>query len=138
DAASTMRSQGARALLQAGARVAAQHDLAFTPPDGDIDLLAEHVEAGGVQQQPLVRQGERLVSVLFADVRQFTAMAQQQAPAELADRVATFQRLALLAVERHHGILDKFAGDAVMATFNAAGWHVDHAEHALEVALTLV
>ena len=82
--------------------------------------------------------GERLVTVLFADVRGFTELSAQRAPADIADRIATLQRWALLAVDRHHGIVDKFAGDAVMATFNATGWHVDHTRHALEVAIALV
>jgi class 3 adenylate cyclase/tetratricopeptide (TPR) repeat protein len=82
--------------------------------------------------------GERLVTVLFADVRGFTELSAQRAPADIADRIATLQRWTLLAVERHHGIVDKFAGDAVMATFNATGWHVDHTRHALEVAVALV
>jgi adenylate cyclase len=93
-----------------------------------------------VEQPParFDRTGERLVSVLFADVRGFTALSERSAPADMADRIATFQRWALLAVERNHGVVDKFAGDAVMATFNAAGWHVNHTQEALEVATTLV
>jgi class 3 adenylate cyclase len=40
-------------------------------------------------------------------------------------------------VRRRSGIIDKFAGDAVMATFNAAGARVDHTVLALEAALAL-
>jgi class 3 adenylate cyclase len=46
-------------------------------------------------------------------------------------------RLARVAVERGHGIIDKFAGDAVMATFNASGSRVNHTFDALEAALAL-
>lgn len=94
--------------------------------------------APGPPQERFDRTGERLVSVLFVDVRGFTALSERSAPADMADRIATFQRWALLAVERKHGVIDKFAGDAVMATFNAAGWHVNHAQDALDVATTLV
>ncbi|HKR98794.1 MAG TPA: adenylate/guanylate cyclase domain-containing protein, partial [Candidatus Dormibacteraeota bacterium] len=86
--------------------------------------------------QPLT--GERLVTVLFADIRGFTELTEHDAPAAMADRLAAFHRLAALAVERQHGIVDKFAGDAVMATFNASGWHVDHAEHAFDTALRIL
>jgi adenylate cyclase len=46
-------------------------------------------------------------------------------------------RLARVAVERRQGIIDKFAGDAVMATFNISGTSTDHTADALEAALAL-
>jgi adenylate cyclase len=41
-------------------------------------------------------------------------------------------------VSHRHGIVDKFAGDAVMATFNATGTRTDHAVQALDAALALL
>jgi adenylate cyclase len=81
--------------------------------------------------------GERLVTVLFADVRGYTALTQAQAPGEMAERIGTFQRWARDEIGRHRGLIDKFAGDAVMATFNVSGRSVDHALHALQVAIAL-
>jgi class 3 adenylate cyclase len=81
--------------------------------------------------------GERLVTVMFADVRGYTAIVGGRAPAETVDLVSTYQRWAALEVERHLGVVDKFAGDAVMATFNISGNQVDHAAHALQTALAL-
>src|SRR5204862_3441546 len=83
------------------------------------------------------RAGERLVTSMFADVRGYTAMASATAPAELAERIETLHRWAAAEVSRHHGFVDKFAGDAVMATFNATGTRLDHATEALEAALAL-
>lgn len=81
--------------------------------------------------------GERLVTVLFADIRGYSALAASVAPEELAERMASLYRLARAEVERHYGIVDKFAGDAVMATFNVAGSRLDHSAHALEAAFAL-
>jgi class 3 adenylate cyclase/tetratricopeptide (TPR) repeat protein len=81
--------------------------------------------------------GERLVSVLFADVRGYTSMTNQRVPAEIAADIAKLQRWAAAEVERHRGIVDKFAGDAVMATFNVSGMSVDHAVHALQTAVAI-
>ena len=81
--------------------------------------------------------GERLVTVLFSDVRGYTAMAGSVAPADLADRISALQRWAVVEVERHHGVLDKFAGDALMATFNVSGASVDHCLHALQTAFAI-
>jgi len=85
-----------------------------------------------------VATGERMVTVLFADVRGFTALAGEVAPADLSDRVAALQRWATQEVERRHGIVDKFAGDAVMATFNVSGQSVDHTLQALRAAVAII
>src|SRR5438552_3889382 len=82
--------------------------------------------------------GERMVSILFADVRGYSRLAGETAPAELADRIASLQRWATHEVERRHGIVDKFAGDAVMATFNVSGQSVDHALQALRAAIAII
>ena len=74
---------------------------------------------------------------LFADVRGYTGLAQAAAPAANAEVLATLHRLAVTEVGRRHGIVDKFAGDAVMATFNATGARLDHTELAAEAALAL-
>jgi class 3 adenylate cyclase len=81
--------------------------------------------------------GERLVTVLFADVRGYSALSRSAVPAEMAEKIATFQRWAADEVGRHRGLVDKFAGDAVMATFNVSGATVDHAQHAVQCAIAL-
>jgi class 3 adenylate cyclase/tetratricopeptide (TPR) repeat protein len=86
----------------------------------------------------MIATGERLVTVLFADVRGYTRITAQLAPAELADRIGTFQRWVRHELERRHGVVDKFAGDAVMATFNVGGVSIDHTVHALQAALAIV
>jgi class 3 adenylate cyclase len=85
----------------------------------------------------LARAGERFVTSMFADVRGYTELTSATAPAELSDRIQTLHRWAAAEVGRHHGFVDKFAGDAVMATFNATGTRVDHATEALESALAV-
>ena len=81
--------------------------------------------------------GERLVTVLFADVRGYTEMTAQRTPDKMADLVAALQRWATREVDRHFGLIDKFAGDAVMATFNVSGDRIDHCRHALQAAIAL-
>ena len=85
----------------------------------------------------LAQAGERLVTMLFADVRGYTALSTVTPPADLAERIGTLHRWAAAEVNRQHGFVDKFAGDAVMATFNATGTRLDHALEALEAALAL-
>ncbi len=85
----------------------------------------------------VVPAGERLVTTLFADVRGYTDLSASDTPAEVAERMAALYRFAKATVEHHGGIVDKFAGDAVMASFNVSGRSVAHGVDALEAALTL-
>jgi class 3 adenylate cyclase len=85
----------------------------------------------------IVKAGERLITSMFADVRGYTAMTAATPPADMAERITTLYRWATAEVGRHHGFVNKFAGDAVMATFNATGAHVEHVREALEAALAL-
>jgi class 3 adenylate cyclase len=51
--------------------------------------------------------------------------------------MTTLHRWAAAEVGKRQGVVDKFAGDAVMATFNATGARLDHAMQALDAALAL-
>src|SRR5262249_10288810 len=77
---------------------------------------AEPPAGDGIPEE-LVDVGERLVTSFFADVRGYTGIAAASAPADIADRLGALHRWASAEVGRHHGFVDKFAGDAVMATF---------------------
>jgi class 3 adenylate cyclase len=102
----------------------------------DVPSFAEE---GPVQpaDTDVLPSGERLVTSMFADVRGYTPFASAASPHELADRITTLYRWAATEVGRRYGIVDKFAGDAVMATFNATGARIDHAVLALDAALAL-
>ena len=101
-----------------------------------LNIKLEEVEAPAKVAEPSAT-GERFVTVLFADVRGYTEMSRSTAPAVMADKIASLQRSAAREIARHHGTVDKFAGDAVMATFNVSGQSVDHASHALRAAMAM-
>jgi predicted ATPase/class 3 adenylate cyclase len=101
-------------------------------------LALRHIEAQATPAEPEILQpGERLVTSMFADVRGYTALTSKTAPADMHERITTLYRWAAKEVDRQHGFVDKFAGDAVMATFNATGTRLDHVKEALEAALAL-
>jgi adenylate cyclase len=76
-----------------------------------------------------------LVTVLFVDIRGYTAFAADAVPASLADRVGAFHRWAQAEIQAEGGLVDKFAGDAVMATFNVVSPRLDHPVAALRAAI---
>jgi class 3 adenylate cyclase len=120
----------ARLIIREAAE-AARGELAIEPP------VAPEEPAAAAPGMPVVPQGERLVTSLFADVRGYAELGASLTPGALAERMAMLYRLARVAVERRQGIVDKFAGDAVMATFNVSGTSTDHCVDAVEAALAL-
>jgi adenylate cyclase len=105
--------------------------------------LGVHIPSAVTQRElavppPIGVTGERMVSVLFADVRGYTELSGATAPDKMVDRIGSLQRWAAHEVARHNGIVDKFAGDAVMATFNVSGQSVDHTLQALLAAIAII
>lgn len=98
-------------------------------PDLVAQELAERNEVSGK-----IEAGRRTVTILFADIHGFAAMAEGQAPENIACLLQrVFGDLADV-VSAHHGTVDKFIGDAIMAIWNAPNDDPDHARHALDAA----
>jgi class 3 adenylate cyclase len=76
----------------------------------------------------------REVSILFADLRGFTALAEKMSPEYLVDVVNGYLALATESIFAHGGVLDKFMGDSVMALYNAPLDQPDHALRAVKTA----
>ncbi|HNQ91011.1 MAG TPA: adenylate/guanylate cyclase domain-containing protein [Verrucomicrobiota bacterium] len=77
------------------------------------------------------------VTVLFADLRQFTALSEHLAPAETVALLNEFHARMVAAVFENHGTLDKFLGDGLMAYFGAPIAQADHPLRALRCALAM-
>jgi class 3 adenylate cyclase len=121
----------------AGARLAARLARETAERLGLVVPVASE-EGGAVERRDRVATGERMVSVLFADVRGYTEMTGGKAPAEVLDRISSLQRWSSQEVARRRGLVDKFAGDAMMATFNVSGQTVDHTLQALQAAIAII
>ncbi len=76
----------------------------------------------------------RILSVIFVDIRGFTALAEQLQPADVAAQLNRFYELASKAIFRHDGTLDKLVGDQVMGFFGAPIGRGDHAQRAVATA----
>jgi class 3 adenylate cyclase len=79
----------------------------------------------------------REVTVLFADLRGFTALAERLPPERLIEVVNGYLALATEVILTYGGMLDKFMGDAVMALYNAPLDQPDHALRAVQTAFAL-
>lgn len=92
------------------------------------ELLGRRLELGGEQ---------RVVTVLFADIRGFTRMSEHLPPTELVSVLNAYLTAISNVVEKHGGIIDKYMGDSVMAVFGAPIPQADHAQRAVRAALSM-
>jgi adenylate cyclase len=60
---------------------------------------------------------DRNVAILFTDLRGFTSMAEDKLPYDVVYVLNQYFQFMGQAIETHHGRIDKFIGDAIMAVF---------------------
>ena len=86
-------------------------------------ILARDPRLGGTEQQ---------VTVMFVDIRSFTARAAKQKPHEAVSFLNRFLHAMVEVVEiEHSGMINKFLGDGFMALFGVDGSEHNHADKAL-------
>jgi adenylate cyclase len=78
------------------------------------------------------------ISVMFVDVRGFTALSEKFQPTTVVVRLNRFYAVAARSVFALDGTLDKMVGDEVMAFFGAPFRPEDHATRAVQAALEIV
>lgn len=96
----------------------------YVPPE-----LVEHMSRDPGHYDMRGRNAE--LTVLFADLRGFTRLSEQLAPADLAALMNDFLSAMTDIVRQHGGTLDKYIGDAVMAFWGAPVDDPAHATHAV-------
>jgi adenylate cyclase len=82
----------------------------FSPP------LADAILAGGAAD-PL-RPHRREISVVFLDLRGFTAFAEMSEPEEVSEVLAAYHGEVGRIIQAHEGTLERFTGDGMMIFFN--------------------
>lgn len=102
----------------------------YVPPD--------HVERMLTDPSQISLEGEqRTMTVLFADVRNFTALSESLSATELKSVLNRYLSAITAVIFEHQGTIDKYVGDLVMAFWNAPLDDPDHANHAVQAALAM-
>jgi adenylate cyclase len=102
----------------------------FLPPH-IIDIILEspeRLQLGGTVQ---------LITVLFADIRQFTPLAEQSQPQVVVEVLNKFFSVMTEIVFANLGMLDKYIGDGLMALFGAPYMGEDDAINAVNAAVAM-
>ncbi len=89
----------------------------------------EELKMGGNKQH---------VTILFSDIRSFTSMSEKMAPEEVVHILNEYLAAMVDIVFKNGGTLDKFVGDAVMATFGVPKPHPDDAFRAVKTAMDMM
>lgn len=98
-------------------------------PEPVLDKIAkeglESIKLGGAE--------EGVATILFTDIRSFTAIAEKLSPNETLAFLNEFMRRMQPVIHQHSGFINQFVGDEIMAIFYLAG----HQEQAIEAAIAM-
>lgn len=82
--------------------------------------------------------GEKLqITILFTDLANFTQIAEQTAPDTLLEILGEYFQVMNEIIEKHHGTVDKYVGDSIMAFWGAPTPQNDHSLNACKAALEM-
>ncbi len=95
--------------------------------------IAEEMLRGGVDLDGEIRE----VTVLFSDLRGFTAMSEGMAARDVLKRMNEYFSIMAPIVSAHGGVIDKFVGDEIFAIFGAPVAIEDDAMAAIGAALEM-
>jgi len=105
--------------------------------DSFARYLSRDVLARVLADAPSLRGEHREVSILFSDLRGFTTLSERMEPGRVAAHLNEYFDAMTAAIFAHHGMVNDFVGDAVMAVFGAPVDDPDHAWNAVQSAIAM-
>ncbi len=104
-----------------------------------LNMVADKDVAQRLMSGDVALGGEvREISVLFCDIRGFTALTQNMPPAEVIQMLNEHMTALTRVVYEHHGVVDKFVGDLIMAVFGAPKSYGNDAFNAARCAVRMI
>lgn len=92
------------------------------------DLMKNDIGVGGQNKE---------VTVFFSDIRGFTAFSENRSPEEVVEMLNEYFEVMVGIINRHHGVVDKFIGDAIMAVWGAPHTSETDTQNALMACLEM-
>ena len=100
-------------------------------PSQHIDAMLENPGSYGFEGE------SRELSVLFADIRDFTSISEKLSVTQLKQLLNLFFTEMTDIIFQHEGTIDKYVGDMVMAFWGAPLPNKDHAKNCVQAALKM-
>lgn len=102
-------------------------------------FLPEYVVKEILEKPDSFRLGgvNQVITVLFADIRGFTALAEKEKPEQIVTLLNRYFTEMTEIIFEHGGTLDKYIGDGLMALFGAPQATPDDAENAIKTAIAM-
>jgi adenylate cyclase len=100
------------------------------------EAIARVLEAGPERLD--LRGEERTFTVLFADIRNFTAFSEGRTPHEVVALLNAYFSAVGPVIEAHGGTINKYLGDGLMVFFGAPEPRADHALQGVRAAVAMV
>jgi adenylate cyclase len=99
--------------------------------------LTSRISKGGVQNIRIGQAERDLVTILFADVRGFSSIAENLDPQELLNFLNRCFKFMSGPIYSHSGFVDKYIGDSIMAMFDITPGS-ETGDHAISAALAAI
>jgi len=100
-----------------------------------LDKTVSREVADHLMEQGVKLGGEsREVTILFADIKGFTALSERLSDQQLLSLLNSYFTRVNVCIQEYHGTIDKYIGDAVMVLFGAPVNDALHAHHAIQAA----
>ena len=102
----------------------------YVPPE----RVAQMVESG---ERYSMAGESRELTVLFCDIREFTALSENLTPRDLSAMMNAYLTPMTSIIHYYHGTVDKYVGDSIMAFWGAPLPNEHHARDGVDAALTM-
>jgi len=89
------------------------------------------------REQPNLSGEERMVTVLFSDLRDYSIFCEHLPPAKMVGMLNQYLTAMNTLIDQHHGCVIEFMGDAILAVFGAPYYQADHPEQAVRCAIAM-
>ena len=103
----------------------------YVPPQL-VDVMSQTSESFAFEGE------SREMTVLFADIRGFTSLSEKLSPADLRTLLNRYFTHMTEIIFEHHGTIDKYVGDMIMAFWGAPLRDANHAKHAIQAAMKML
>ena len=104
-----------------------------------LQMVTDRAVADELVSGAVLLGGEiREISVIFCDIRGFTAISQNMNPADVVAMLNEHMSALTQIVEKHRGVVDKFVGDCIMILFGAPKSYGEDATRAVRCAWEMI